>query len=97
MCLNKKQVYEEYRYFVKDCGGVALSDVSFWKLWLKVFPYARGGQKEWPRTVVNGYVTRLVVLRPRKEMCANFLKHFGTASDEVRDASEDWLTSEEVG
>ena len=67
-----------------------LSDVSFWKLWLKVFPYAKGGQKEWPRTRTESGFTRLTVLRRRKETCADFLKDFGTASEEVRSAQEDW-------
>jgi len=90
LCLDKKYVYGMYREFVKECSGTTLSNVSFWKLWLKVFPYAKGGQKEWPRTRTEGGFTRLTVLRRRKETCADFLKYFGTASDEVRDAREDW-------
>ena len=93
-CLSKIEVHRDYQQFTRDCGGVALSDVSFWKLWLKVFPYARGNQKEWPRTRVSEHITRVVVIRRRKEMCTDFLKHFGTASDEVRDATEDWFGAE---
>jgi len=94
-CLDKKIVYQTYRHFAQDCGGAALSDVSFWKLWLKVFPFARGGQKDWPRTRHPGGFSRLAVLHRRKEMAALFLRHFGTASDEARDASDDWETPEE--
>ena len=85
-----------YRDFAKECGGTALSNVSFWKLWLKVFPHSKGGQKEWPRTRAGtgGGFNRLAVLRRRKDMCADFVKYFGTASDEVREATEDWY---EVG
>ncbi len=89
-CVSKQHVYEAYREYAKGHGGVALSNVSFWKLWLKVFPFAKGGQTEWPRSRHLGGTTRLAVLRHRKEMCERFANHFGTASDEVRNASEDW-------
>ena len=98
-CLDKKfvyRLYRLYRQYAQDHGGVALSDVSFWKLWLKVFPFARGGQKDWPRTRHPGGFARLAVLHHRKEMAALFVKHFGTSSEEVQNATTDWDATEEV-
>ena len=89
-CLDKKQLYKRYTEFVRDCNGIPLSNVSFWKQWLKVFPHARGGMAEWPRSRPGSGFGRLVVIQSRQEMCADYRKFYGMASDEVLNATNDW-------
>jgi hypothetical protein len=89
-CLDKQAVYKLYHHFAKESGGVPLSHVSFWKQWLRVFPDAKGGLTEWPRSRSDAGFARLVVIRSRQRMCADFYKFYGTASDEVLSATEDW-------
>ena len=93
-CLEKAQVYSDYKNFVKSLGGVPLSEVTFWKQWLRVFPYARGNQKEWPRLRLDDIVgkrqRRVTVLRSREQTYKDFAGYYGTAEEEVAAALEDW-------
>ena len=87
---DRDQVSPGFKFNDWEMRGVPLSDVSFWKQWLKVFPYAKGGMSEWPRSRTKFGLKRLVVIHSQQRMCADFYKFYGTASDEVLNAMEDW-------
>lgn len=91
LCLIKSEMYSLYKLHCKEQSTKPLGETSFWMRYLKVFPDAKGGQREWPRATVAGQTkVRLVVLQERATMVEQFAEFFGLDTAFIGDSEAAW-------